>query len=208
MTTGRLASPLLESAVPRILDDATHRAAMVDEVMTARVARWPVVNVLDTLLTPVTSIWRQNVGAGRTTELLVNAMTDGGGRSLSASVQATFSLLQQTHPMIGSLFGQQKLWEQVPADESAATLRRLLVGALERQRAAAMERIARRGIFMPLVRWLLTIGAILWFPIVQPVLELFLSGSLVQTTKGFVLLAVQLLLSSAIYFAGRVPRFW
>jgi hypothetical protein len=193
LVTARFAAPLLERAVPQIIDDAAHRAAMVDEVMSARVARWPVVNVIHTLLSPVTALWRSNVGAAPTPEALVVAKTDtNDGRSLSASIQATFALLQQTHPLVGQLYRQQKLWEQIPADSAASDLRRHLALALEGQRAEAIRRIARSGIVAPLFRWLLTLGAIVWFPIVQPILELLLRDSLVQTARGFALLAVQL----------------
>lgn len=213
LAASRLTAPLLERAVPRILDDPAHRAALVDEVMTARVARWPVVNVLDTLLAPITSLWRYNVGAGPSPEVLVTSRIDDGGRTLSQSVQATFALLQQTSPQVGSLYSGQKLWESYPADNAAMELRDGLVSALERQRATANARIAKRGFFMPIVRWMLTIGAILWFPIIQPVLEVFLKGSLVQTAAGLGLLAVQLLsaaylLKSAAFLAIWLLSLW
>ena len=208
LTTARLAAPLLEMAVPRILDDPAHRAAMADEVMAARVARWPVVNMLDTLLTPITSIWRQNVSAGRSIDSLVATMVDGEGRSLSASIQATFALLQQTSPTAGELLSQQKLWEQMPADDSASTLRRSLVSALERQRAAAIERLARRGFLMPLVRWLLTIGAIIWFPLGQPVAEMVLSGSIIDSIRQALFIAVQLLSAAALLKSAGFLLIW
>jgi GTPase Era involved in 16S rRNA processing len=194
LVASRLTTPLLDDAVPAILDDPTHRAAMVDEGMTARVSRWPVVNLVHTLLWPLTTIWRQNVGTAATPDGLVGSQTDSlDGRSLSAQVQATFALLHQTHPATAPLYRQQKLWEQLHADGAAADLRRAMTTALQGQRAEAMDRLARRGILMPIIRWTLTIGAILWFPLVQPVLEVFLKGGLVQTSTGIALLIVQLL---------------
>ena len=194
LVASRLTTPLLDDAVPAILDDPTHRAAMVDEVMTARVARWPVVNLVHTLLWPLTTIWRQNVGTAATPDGLVVAQIDAlDGRSLSSQVQATFALLHQTHPATALLYRQQKLWEQLHADAASADLRRAMVAALQGQRAEAMDHIASRGILMPLVRWTLTIGAMLWFPLIQPVLEVFLKGGLVQTGTGIALLVVQLL---------------
>ncbi len=213
LVASRLSSPLLEGAVPRILDDPAHRAAMVDEVMSARVARWPVVNVIHTLLLPVTSIWRYNVGAGPSAEALVASKTEDGGRSLSASVQATFALLQQTHPAVGPLYRRAKLWDEMTADGAAAELRQSLVAGLEGQRAAAIGLLARRGLFMPIMRWALTIGAILWFPIIQPVLERFLDGSLVTAAPKLALLAVELLgaaylLKSAAFLAIWFLALW
>ncbi|HYO09787.1 MAG TPA: GTPase domain-containing protein [Tepidisphaeraceae bacterium] len=193
LTTARLAAPLFERAVPGIVDDPAHRAAIVDEVMTARVARWPIVNVIHTLLSPLTALWRTNVGAAPSPEALVLARTEADGRTLSAAIQATFSLLQQTHPMAGNLYRQQKLWEAMPADAAASDLRRHLVAALDGQRAEAVRLIARRGVIAPIFRWLLTVGALLWFPLVQPVLEVVLRDTYVQTTRQALLLAVQLL---------------
>src|SRR5687768_10119698 len=70
LTASRLGVPLLETVVPRLLDDPQHKAAIIDEVMSARVARWPVVNVLHTLLSPITTLWRRNVGTAPTVEAL------------------------------------------------------------------------------------------------------------------------------------------
>src|SRR5205814_6237292 len=86
------------------------------------------------------------------------------------------------------------LWEQVPAAGAADDLRDTLAQVLRRQHAAATSRFATcRNPLRGLLRWLLTIGAILWFPIVQPVLELALNDSLAHTARGVLLLAVQLL---------------
>jgi hypothetical protein len=108
-------------------------------------------------------------------------------------VQATFAQLQQTHPLVSPLYRGQRLWEANVAAGCAMDLRDALTGALQQQRAQAIKRIARRGIIAPLVRWLLTIGAVLWFPIVQPVLEVMLKDHFVQTVRDGLILAVQLL---------------
>jgi hypothetical protein len=44
-----------------------------------------------------------------------------------------------------------------------------------------------------MARWVLTIGALLWFPIVQPVLEIFLTDGWAAITGKAALLIVQLL---------------
>ena len=208
LIASRMSSTLLEGAVPRILDDPSHRAAMVDEVMSARVARWPVVNVIHTLLLPVTSIWRYNVGAGPSAEALVASTTDDASRSLSSSVQATFALLQQTHPAIGPLYRRAKLWDEMPADAATAELRQALVAGLEGQRAAAVRKLARRRFLMPIIRWLLTIGALVWFPIAQPVLERFLNGSLVTAAPKLALLAVELLSAAYLLKSAAFLAIW
>jgi hypothetical protein len=193
LTAARLGVPLLEQVVPRLLEDAQHRAAIVDGVMSARVARWPVINILHTLLSPLTALWRRNVGTAPTVESLVDASLSVQGRPIASQVQATFALLQQTHPLVSPLYRSQRLWESSVAEAEATELRDALVAALRRQRSEARARIARRGIFAPLLRWTLTIGAILWFPIVQPVLEVMLRDNFTRTLREGLILAVQLL---------------
>ena len=193
LAAARLSVPLLETVIPRVLADPAHRAAMVDQAMDARVAHWPIVNVLHTLLSPLTSLWRRNVGAAPTAEALIDSYASIGGRSVPAAVAATFALLQQTHPMIGPLYGQRRMWDDATATTAAGELRQTLADLLRHQRDHMTRRFARAGVVMPLFRWLLTIGAVLWFPIVQPVLELMLRDTMAQTLRGGLLLAVQLL---------------
>jgi hypothetical protein len=64
----------------------------------------------------------------------------------------------------------------MPAELAAGELRRTLAATVERQRAAAVQRLAGRGgVVAPVFRWALTIGALLWFPLVQPILQGMLS---------------------------------
>ena len=208
LTSARLAVPVMETVVPRLLDDAQHRAAMVDEVMAARVARWPIVNVLHTLLLPVTSVWRQNVGAAPTTESLIDVCLNVQGRPISQAVQSTFALLQQTHPLVSPLYRGQRLWEANAADAATLHLRDALTRSLQLQRTEAVKRIARRGVIAPLVRWLLTIGAVLWFPIVQPVLEVILRDGYISSVRGGIVLAVQLLSATYLLKSAGFLAIW
>jgi hypothetical protein len=198
----------MEGVVPRLLDDPQHRAAMVDEVMSARVARWPVVNVLHTLLLPVTSVWRQNVGAAPTTETLVDVCLNVQGRPVSQAVQSTFALLQQTHPLVSPLYRGQRLWESTAADAATLHLRDALTRSMQFQRTEAVKRIARRGVIAPLIRWLLTIGAVLWFPIIQPVLEVILRDGYISSIRGAIVLAVQLLSAAYLLKSAGFLAIW
>jgi hypothetical protein len=177
LTASRLGVTLVEAAIPRLLDDPGHRLAMIDVVMSARVARWPIVNVLHTVLAPLSSLWRRNVGAAAapTAESLVSAYVDLPDRPLAGSVRATFALMHQSHPAVGALYRENRLWDDLPAENAAADLRESFAAAMQRQRDAVMTRLARRGrVVGAPVRWLLTIGALLWFPFIQPVLEALL----------------------------------
>jgi hypothetical protein len=109
-------------------------------------------------------------------------------------VRTTFALLHQSHPAVAHLYRDRKLWEEFPADEAAADLRQTLTAAVERQRAAAVQRLAGSGgVVRPLLRALLTVGALLWFPFVQPVLETIVVNDWRYTIPQLGLLAVQLL---------------
>lgn len=186
LLAARVGEPLLEEAIPDLLDDPANRLAMGDEILRKRVARWPLVNLVHTLLSPLLAVWRSNIGPAarhglRAADALVDAHLELDGRALPARVQATFAQLRQSHPDIGELYRHNRLWEDLPSENAAAELRRSLAGAVGRQREAAVERLAgRRGILAPLFRWLLTIGALLWFPLVQPVLAGFLNDESLQ----------------------------
>jgi hypothetical protein len=180
LTAERLAQPLLERALPRLLEDPAHQAAMVEDCLRRRVARWPIVNIVHTVLSPLFLLAGQTFGrrgaapfAG--VEAMVDAHLNAEPRSVSERVQSSFAQLQQSSPLISTLYRHRKLWEAMPADLAAAELRQCLVGTLERQRAAVLSRLGGgRGIVGALFRWLLTVGAILWFPFIQPMLEVFL----------------------------------
>src|SRR5689334_22920652 len=45
LLAARVGEPLLESAIPRLIDDPANRLAMADEILRRRVARWPLVNL-------------------------------------------------------------------------------------------------------------------------------------------------------------------
>ena len=75
------------------------------------------------------------------------------------------------HPLPG-----KRLWADMPPETAAGELRRTLAATVERQRTTAVQRLAGRGgVVAPVFRWALTIGALLWFPLVQPILEGMLS---------------------------------
>ena len=176
----RVGVPLLETAIPRLLEDPAMRLAMTDEVLRERVARWPLVNLVHTLLSPLLSVWRSNAGAAGiargaggamvTVDAYLNQCDPSG--ALPRLVQSTFAQLRQSQPVVADLYRHNRLWEDMPAEMAAGELRRTLAAGLERQREVAIERLAgRSGVVAPLFRWLLTVGALLWFPFVQPVLE-------------------------------------
>ena len=184
------------ASMPRLSDDPGYRLALLEPALHKRMSRWPVVNVIDSVLAPLLSLVKRNLSvspaAGSGVELDVYLSSDG--RPISTLVQATFAQLYSTQPDLGMFYVEQKLWDDLPADTAAARLRQRLNAAVDRQRQAVMQRVAGRfGIISPLFRWALTIGAILWFPFIQPVLHLMLAGGLKTSGIELARLIVELL---------------
>ena len=205
MVAERIGVPLLEGVVPRLLDDPGNRLAMTDEILRDRVARWPLVNLVHTLFTPVMSVWRANVSPAGSLQLqgadaLVECHLQQDGRPVAGLVQSTFAQLRQAQPAVAALYGDNRLWEDMPADLAAGDLRRRLSATVARQREAARERLAGRGrgVLGAPVRWLLTVGALLWFPLVQPILEAFLTTDIETTPRKLAGLVVGVLSGTAL----------
>ena len=81
----------------------------------------------------------------------------------------------------------------MPAETTVSELSTRLAETVMRQRTAGRERLARRRLARAPVRWLLTIGAILWFPLLQPVLEAFLREQDIDRWPNFLGLIVSVL---------------
>ncbi len=200
----RLGIPLLEGVVPRLLDDTGSKLAMTDEILRDRVARWPLVNLVHTLFTPLMSVWRANVSPTGSLRLqgadaLVETYLQQDGRPVSALVQSAFAQIRQSQPAVAALYRTNHLWEDMPADQAAADLRRRLAATVERQRETARQKLAGSGgVPGAPIRWLLTIGALLWFPIVQPILEAFLTTGIENSPRKLAGLIVGILSGSAL----------
>ncbi|HSZ55898.1 MAG TPA: GTPase domain-containing protein [Tepidisphaeraceae bacterium] len=180
LSADRIAGPLVDVVIPRLLDDPETRGALAEEILTERVARWPIVRLVHTLLSPLFVLLRgatsRNAAPLQTPEGLVEIVLKETGYSPGQLVQITFAQLRQSRPDLATLYAHNKLWEQMPADLAAAELRRTLAATLERQRDAARAALIRRDWLGALPRWLLTIGAVIWFPFAQPILQTVLGS--------------------------------
>jgi hypothetical protein len=199
MIAERVGVPLLEQAVPGMMDDASNRLAMIDECLRRRVARWPLVGLVHTVMWPVVSVLRRRLSLEEQrglqgAEALADMYLRQEGRDVADLVQSTFAHLQQSHPAVTGLYARKKLWEQMNAESAATNLRKLLAGAIERQRAWLIGRVERGGSgFGAIFRWGLTLGAVAWFPVVQPVAEAVLKGLNTWDPTAVGLLVVQML---------------
>jgi len=171
----RLAGPILETALPRLLDNPTYRAALIEPAVKRRLGRWPVIGAINTLAGPALAFIRKSISAGGHVPP-IDAILQDDASPLSHRISTTFAHLQQTNPSVASAYAHRKLWEETTSLAAAADLRNRLRATAEQQSQAILDRAGgRSGIVAPLMRLLLTIGAILWFPIIQPVVATLLS---------------------------------
>ena len=198
MAAARIGGPLLEEVIPRLLDDPATRGTMTEEILTDRVARWPVVRLVHTVLSPLFTLVRgatsRNAAPLQTPQGLVDIAMKETGYSASDLVQTTFAQLRQSQPTFGELYSHNRLWEQMSADAAAGELRRILGATVQRQRDAARQRFVHRPGWAAPVRWLLTVGAVLWFPFVQPILHGILAApGMLSSARAFAMLTVEVL---------------
>jgi GTP-binding protein EngB required for normal cell division len=182
ITSARIATPLLDQAIRRMLDDPGQRMALLGPATRLRLSRWPIVNAIDSLFAPMLALVQKNLSVSSTSSADPDAYLDG--TSVSAAVQGAFAQLQQLHPQLGTLYHNRKLWESMHADLAAIELRRRFAVATQRQREFILDRAdGRFHILLAPLRWLLTIGALLWFPIVQPIASVMLQENTWKMTR-------------------------
>ncbi|MGF1634596.1 MAG: GTPase [Phycisphaerae bacterium] len=176
----RVANVVLQETIPRLLDDPAHQQAVAEPAVRARLARWPIVNALDLVLAPLVVLARRSFVGGEGVSL------SHAGRPLAGRLQGAFAQLRQQSPAVATLYAGNELWTDYPAEVAAGDLRDRLEAATRRQKQLAEERFAGRGVPVlgPLCRWLLTVGVLVWFPIVQPVAAILLSP--VSTDAGLI----------------------
>jgi len=201
--TIRIVTPILERTLPGLATDPARRVDLVDAVTSAQVRAWPLVGIAHTLLSPLMSMVRANLAPARlhgfgSTENLVESHLPHDGLGLVETLQASFAQLQHTHGDTTTIYGDRPLWNLHPAQRAIADLRTRLSRAIDLDRADISRRLQRSSLLLAPVRWLLTIGAILWFPLVQPACELLLTASGEIRSASLALLVVQTLSVSAL----------
>ena len=207
LLAARVGVPLMEQAIPRLANDPAQRLWLVEPAMNARLGRWPIVNVIQTAMSPLVALVRRNLGPTSAVGAAPAGSAPGAvasidpffamvtGRSLATLVQTTFAQLRQTDPVVAALYAHRRLWDDAPAEHAAGELSRRLADAVQRQRDAAVSAVSggATGALTAPLRWLLTIGAVLWFPLVQPVLERALVDGFLPHWRDLAKLIVPLL---------------
>jgi hypothetical protein len=179
----RVTGPVLERMIPRMLEDPAHRLALGDELMQQRVQRWPIVNVLHVVLGPLLGVLRRRLPLPQQQALLgpeqlvqQHAADVALGQTVADRIQAVFASLQQSAPQAGRLYAGWKLWEPMQARLAEQQLLSQLAAGIQLQREQMRAQLSGRGLPGLPFRWLLTVGALLWFPVIQPLLEAYLQG--------------------------------
>ncbi len=192
----RVGQPLLEEAIPKIANDPLHRAGIAAEVFDRRIDRWPIVRLLNLVLSPAVTV-AETLIRGRSASAALAA--DRAGqiepivRPLAAELQGAMAHLRQAQPAVAPLYEQDKLWETMNAGLAVGRLCNRLADTVQQQRTQATKLLALSLFPTAVERWLLTIGAALWFPILQPILDLLLNASIVWTPITLARLVVSLL---------------
>jgi len=198
MLASRVVDPLLERQAALPISPA-----MIEPTVRARIGYWPIVSAIDAALGPALAVFR-----ARTEPWAGQSI---GGRQVAQHVRGVFADLSQRQPRLVELYSQNKLWEADVAQRAAGVLEDRLEIAAESHRAALLKRAARPSFVTRIAAYVLTVGAALWFPIVQPVLEIVLQQDIRQFTTAMLLKIVQLLGASylissigflAIYFVA------
>jgi hypothetical protein len=212
----RVGVPVIEQSLPRILDDPAYRSTLADELMQQRVSRWPILGIMHVLLSPLLSLARRWLPLAQQQAMtspadLVNLHLRAlgtSGQSAGNLVQSAFASLQQSSSHISRLYAHRKLWESASAEAAEADLRSRLAAALQRQRAALAGRTRSSGPVAGFFRWLLTVGAVLWFPFIQPGLEAWLGGMHQKLQLIVQLFGVRYLLRNAGFLAVYFTVLW
>ena len=169
----RLGVPVLEEALPRLEQDAAHRMALAEPAVRARLRAWPIINILDAVASPLFALVRKNLAPASGEMGTLDGHLAEDGRSIARNVQATFAQLNNAYPEFGRLYAHRRLWEPPDAENAAADLRRRLQAALDAQRQAVTDRFSP-PVWLAPWRWLLTVGAAVWFILLQPIVDIAL----------------------------------
>lgn len=201
VVTERLTAPLLESATARLIDDGAYRARLTEPAIRTRLGRWPIVNAINAVLSPLLALAQRSIAPTAAADDPVDTLLSAaapGEPALPQKIAATFAHVTRLHPDLPGLYQHNTLWTEPAALSAAAALRTRLRSAAAQQRQALVDRAGGRRWGLPGAawRWLLTVGAILWFPIIQPVAEALLAGTLPKTFAAIAGLVVGVLSST------------
>lgn len=184
----RVVEPLVDQVTDRLTHDPQLQAHLVEPTVNARLGYWPIVNMIQATLGPVLSLTR-SVRPSEISQTLA-------GREIASHLRGIFAELVQSDPMVLTLYARDKLWEHEPSDRASAGLQQKLDLAIQKHRKGLSEKFSRPGFLTRMVAPVLTIGVVVWFPILQPILQTLLQDSASDLTRETILTIVELLSAS------------
>ncbi|MGC4032957.1 MAG: GTPase domain-containing protein [Tepidisphaeraceae bacterium] len=185
LVTERVTVPLVDRITNSLANDGAAKGGLIEPAVRSRLSYWPIVNVIDGVLGPVVAAFR-----GRSQPLTA---TPAGQSDAARRIRGVFADLAQRDPQLLTLYAANKLWENDPADRAAGTLESQLETAVDQHRKTLLEAAGKPGVLTRIVAPIVTLGAAVWFPIGQPVLELVLTDKITEFTRESLLLVVRLL---------------
>ncbi|MCA9411411.1 MAG: hypothetical protein KC944_09385 [Candidatus Omnitrophica bacterium] len=203
----RIERPISEVMLPSVRQDARVENYLFGETFRARIQRWPIVRLVDTIAAPAMRMLRLTPAGGAVGvhRLGSEVVEDAFGQinpPLFQSLQACFAHCRGSYPQFAEVFSERPLWEERESKIAAGELRRDLIQEHESLTQKALDRLKGGGNPLGAIyRNLLVFGSLIWFPFGQPVLQKYLEeGDLGDIPLLVVrLLGVSSLLTSAIF---------
>lgn len=185
LLVSRVVEPLVDQVTDRLTQDPGLQAHLIEPAVAARLGYWPIVTMIQATLGPVLSLAR-SVRPAELTQTLA-------GRDVASYLRGIFSELVRSDPIVLTLYEHAKLWEHEPSEQAASRLQQSLDRAIQKHQKGLLKKFNRPGFLTRLVAPVLTIGVAVWFPILQPVLQILLQDSVSGLTRETLLTIVQLL---------------
>ena len=196
----RVAMPILEEALPRLEEDPGHQMTLAEPAAKERVRAWPIVAWIDAALAPIVALVRRNLSPAASEAAALDQLLSDAGQSTAKSLRGAFAQLHTAYPLVAEVYDDRRLWESPESESAASSLRRRLNSALRHQREAIAQRLRPSPWLAPL-RWLLTVGVVLWFVVIQPIVAVVVPKDEWSWTEigqeAVALLSAQSLLASA-----------
>jgi hypothetical protein len=177
----KVGAKVLGQVIPSIEKDRTERSETIAEAQSLRVARWPLVRLLQAPFSAIGRLVHLRFGTPSVKGWLapgtgIGEHLTGRGVGLTSALETSFATLQGLSPSMFQKNDLPKYWREEVSHTAIEDLAARLGGIARKREEAIRRRYANGGGPIGwLARFLLTVGALLWFPFGQPILATYLS---------------------------------
>lgn len=194
-----LAGPIAGEWTQRAIEAEGYRLSVTHAAVARRLSGWPILGVLEHLAAPLLAVRRINADADRLPPL---------EPPLDDRIAAAFARVRDVVPTAGEAYDDAPPWQPMHAAALATQARREVSSSLAGLRQRVVNASRPIAVLAPL-RWLLTVGAIIWFPLGQPLLQAWLDGGLGDVIAlAIAMISVQHLLASATMIIVWLVALW